>query len=256
MSPVDINTFVGAHPHRHVPHPEAGILARVLEREQVGGAWVGYLPSAFSPDVAAENDALFAELAPHSDLLLPAPVVRPDRPGWEAELARCAAIGAPAIRAYPEHWGMLPGDRALTTLGDACAEARLPLMLTVQLEDHARRDWPGAPADLSAAAIAKLLRGARGVRVVVTAAAGPLVEATTAMLSAGERSRLWWDISWIAGPPRDDLARLFASLGANRFLYGSQWPLRLTQTPRANLDLLPEPLRALPLATVEDLDAG
>ena len=31
---------------------------------------------------------------------------------------------------------------------------------------------------------------------------------------------------------------------AERFVYGTHWPLRLTQNSRANLDLLPEDLRA------------
>jgi hypothetical protein len=31
-------------------------------------------------------------------------------------------------------------------------------------------------------------------------------------------------------------------VGAERFVYGTHWPLRLTQNPRANLDLLPPEL--------------
>ena len=253
MKLVDVNTFVGEHPHRHVPHPEPAILVGVLEREHVHGAWVGYLPSAFAADVVAENDTLFDELTPYAAVLFPVPVVRPDRPQWEAELARCAALGATAIRAYPAHWGMHPGDGALTALGAACAEAGLPLVMTVRLEDPARRDWAGAPADLGAATIVPLLRSARRTRVVVTAAGGALVEEVLAILTPAERSRLWWDISWIAGPPGDDLARLFESAGSDRFLYGSQWPLRLTQTPRANLELLPRSRPSAVLGRVEDV---
>ena len=31
--------------------------------------------------------------------------------------------------------------------------------------------------------------------------------------------------------PDDPLARLFRSMGADRFVFGTQWPLRLTQAP-------------------------
>jgi hypothetical protein len=31
-------------------------------------------------------------------------------------------------------------------------------------------------------------------------------------------------------------------MGATRFVYGTAWPLRLAQTPRANLALLPDDL--------------
>ena len=72
-------------------------------------------------------------------------------------------------------------------------------------------------------------------------------------LTPDERARLWWDISWIWGPPDDHLAHLFRTIGAERFVYGSQWPMRLTQTPRANLDLLPDDLREARLADAEEI---
>lgn len=31
---VDVNTFVGGYPFRHLPHPDAAVLVRVLEREE------------------------------------------------------------------------------------------------------------------------------------------------------------------------------------------------------------------------------
>ena len=60
--------------------------------------------------------------------------------------------------------------------------------------------------------------------------------------------RVFWDISWIWGPPEDHLAKLFRTVGSSRFVFGSQWPLRLVQTPRANLDLLPDETRGAELA--------
>jgi hypothetical protein len=48
------------------------VLVRVLEREGLSGAWVGYLPSAWNRDPAAGNDALFASLAPYRQVLQPA----------------------------------------------------------------------------------------------------------------------------------------------------------------------------------------
>ena len=77
----------------------------------------------------------------------------------------------------------------------------------------------------------------------------------SAGLTPEERSRLWWDISWIWGPPEDHLAHLFQTLGSDRFVYGTHWPMRLTQNPRANLELLPEDLRDHHLADASALIA-
>ena len=75
------------------------MLVRVLEREGLSGAWVGYLPSAWHRDPAAGNDALFAALAPYRQILKPAPVVRPDWPAWERSLRELVERGAACVRA-------------------------------------------------------------------------------------------------------------------------------------------------------------
>ena len=61
---IDINTLIGPYPYRHVPHPDPEALLRVLEREELSGAWVGHLPSAFHRDPSAGNAELYAALAP------------------------------------------------------------------------------------------------------------------------------------------------------------------------------------------------
>jgi hypothetical protein len=118
--PVDVNAHIGGYPWRHVPHPEPAVLARVLEREGLAGAWVGHLPSAFWRDPAPGNAELYAALAPHPTLH-PAPAVRPDWPGWERHVRDAADRGAPALRAYPQLWGLAPGDASLDRLAAACA---------------------------------------------------------------------------------------------------------------------------------------
>ena len=50
-------------------------------------------------------------------------------------------------------------------------------------------------------------------------------------LTPDEQRRVFWDISWIWGPPEDHLAKLFRTIGSKRFVFGTQWPLRLAQTP-------------------------
>ncbi|HEY9515308.1 MAG TPA: hypothetical protein VIQ74_06455, partial [Gemmatimonadaceae bacterium] len=107
--------------------------------------------------------------------------------------------------------------------------------------------------DLQGAAIRAIARADERVRVLVTSAGRALVEEVHWGLTPSERSRVWWDISWIWGPPGDDLAHLLRTVGPDRFVYGSAWPLRLTQTPRANMALLPDELLGVELASVAAL---
>jgi hypothetical protein len=241
MTLIDVHTYVGEYPFRHVPHPDAAVLARVLEREQVEQGWVGHLPSAFHRDPAPGNEVLGALLESH-ERLVAIPTVRPDWPKWERELQRAHDAAAPAVRAYPPQWGLGPHDAAMRALALASAEAGLPLLLTARFEDLRQRHWMDSAGDLPGATIRALARAGERVQLLIVAAGRALIEEVHWGLTPEERERVWWDISWIWGPPEDELAHLFRTIGAERFVYGSGWPLRLTQTPRASLDLLPDDL--------------
>jgi len=248
---IDANTFIGPYPFRHVPHPDPDALVRVLDREQVESAWVGHLPSAFYRDPALGNEALFDALSPYAGRLAAVPAIRPDWPRWRETLSALLDRGAVAIRAYPQQWGLGSNHAAMTELALACGESGVPLVLTTRFEDLRQRHAMDAAGDLPAATIRALARAGPRVRLLVTAAGRAVIEEVHWGLTPEERARVWWDISWIWGPPEDELAHLLRTIGSRRFVYGSGWPLRLAQTPRANLELLPDELRS-PLAPLGD----
>lgn len=235
---LDVNTFIGAYPYRHLPHPDPDVLVRVLEREGITAAWVGHLPSAFHRDPSHGNAALLDALAPHRPMLRAAPIVRPDWPAWSDALQALAEEQVAAIRAYPQLWGFGPGDGRLAALGARCAAVGLPLVLTVRFEDLRQRHQLDTAPDLSPAHVRELARAGTGTRIVVTAAGREFVEEVHWGLTPAERDLVFWDISWIWGPPTDDLSHLLRTVGASRFVLGTMWPLRLAQLARANLALL------------------
>lgn len=252
---IDCAAYIGPYPFRHLPHPDPEVLVRVLAREGLSGAWVGYLPSAWHRDPAPGNEALFAALAPHRATLHPAPVVRPDWPQWERTLRELVDRGASAIRAYPMHWGLGPSNSRLTELALACGSFGVPLLLTVRFEDLRQRHALDVSGDLSAAHIRAVARAGPEVRLVVTGAGRELLEEVHWGLTPDEQQRVHWDFAWIWGPPEDHFAHLLRTIGAERFVYGTHWPLRLTQNPRANLDLLPPDLASPALCDAAALSA-
>src|SRR5438093_13139458 len=112
----DFNALIGPYPFRHVPHPDADVLLRVMDGEGIDEAWVGHLPSAFYRDPTHGNRELRALLAPHRSQLHLVPAIRPDWPRWERALEESFAEGAPAVRAYPPQWGLGPGDARMNEL--------------------------------------------------------------------------------------------------------------------------------------------
>jgi predicted TIM-barrel fold metal-dependent hydrolase len=245
---VDVSALIGSYPFRELPHPDPGTLVGVLDRERIERAWVGHLPSAFHRDPRKGNESLYRDLSPFRNRLDPAPVVRPDWPGWERELSRATDEGAVAIRAYPQHWGFGPEHPALVELARASAKAALPVVLTVKFEDGRQRHSLDVAGDLPAATVRGLARAGTQARLVIIAAGRSMIEEIHWGLTPFERELVWFDTSWIWGPPEDDFAHLIRTIGASRFVYGTGWPLRLAQVSRANLALLPPDLSGAALA--------
>lgn len=237
---VDVNAFIGGYPWRHIPHPEPEILVRVMDREGISKAWVGHLPSAFHRDPTHGNEELLSVLAPFKVKLAAAPVVRPDWPRWEKTLDELVSAGVAAVRAYPQLWAMAPGDPRLAELARRCAERNIPLLLTVRFEDMRQRHPMDQTPDLSAAHVRELARAHTGAQLVVTAAGRELIEEVHWGLTPSERHGVSWDISWIWGPPTDDLSHLLRTVGREHFVLGTMWPLRLAQVARANIALAVE----------------
>ncbi|GAC1517238.1 MAG: hypothetical protein NVS1B4_16700 [Gemmatimonadaceae bacterium] len=253
---MDVSAYVGQFPFRHLPHPDADVLVRVLAREGLRGAWVGHLPSAFHRDPAAGNEALYTMIAAHQPLLSPVPIVRPDWPGWEATLREAVDHGAVAVRAYPQHHGQGSNDPVLGALAHAAADAGLVILLTVRFEDLRQRHALDVAGDLPAATVRTIARASTRARIVVTGASAEFIQEVHWGLTPDEQSRIWYDFAWVWGPPEDQLSRLFRTMGSQRFVYGTHWPLRLTQTSRANLDLLPDDLRGATLADADSIAAA
>jgi hypothetical protein len=145
---------------------------------------------------------------------------------------------APAIRADPTFLGVAPSGTELSRLLHAAGEASLLFTATVKLEDGRGRHPLDVAADLSPAQVRGWVRQHTATRFVITAADRDFIEQVHFGLTPEEAGRVWWDISWIWGPPEDHLALLLATVGVDRFLYGSGQPLRLAETPLARLDLL------------------
>ena len=237
MTLTDHNALIGPYPFRRLPEPTPERLLAEMDRLGIAAAWVGYLPSAFYRDTASGNDELFAALEAHRRRLLPVPAVHPAFPGWEREVARAVDAGAPAVRTYPSHYGFDPAGRAMAALCATCAEAGLEVVLTVRFEDARQRHALDVAPDLIGAAVRAAVRSDPRVRLLVTAADRAFVEEVHFGSTPEEAVRIRWDVSWIWGPPEDHLAQLFRTVGRERFVLGTHFPLRLPEAALTKLEL-------------------
>jgi predicted TIM-barrel fold metal-dependent hydrolase len=234
---LDVNAFLGAYPWRHVPGTSADALVRAMDRTGIDVAWVSYLPAVFWRRPMEGNARLY-EAAGREPRLRAVPAVHPGLPGWEASLGEAADRGAPAVRCDPTYYGLDPAGPEMRALAAACGAARLPLLVAVRLEDARQRHPNDRAPELPAAALRALIRSAGDLRLIVTHGERSLIEEVHFGATPDEAARIWWDISWIWGPPEDHLATLVETVGAARLVFGTGQPLRLPEAAVAKLDLL------------------
>jgi predicted TIM-barrel fold metal-dependent hydrolase len=237
---IDCNAFLGAYPWRKVPGTSPDALLRALDRTEIDVAWVTHLPSLFWRD-PTEGNAWLYETAANEKRFRPVPTVHPGLAQWEQVLADAANAAAPAVRCDPLYLGLEPAGPEMRVLAAACGAARIPLLLAVRLEDGRQRHPNDRVAELPAAAVRALIRGDADLRLIVTHADRAFIEEVHFGSTPEESRRIWWDISWIWGPPEDHLATLLDTIGTERFVFGTGQPLRLPETSVAKLDLLDLP---------------
>jgi predicted TIM-barrel fold metal-dependent hydrolase len=235
---VDVATFLGTYPFRAVPGTDANALLAQMDRLRIDEAWVGHLAAPWHRDPRLANRELTEAIAPHAPRLLPIPTVHPDLPSAESDVGAAIEVGAPGIRVYPMQQVVDPAGPSMQALLHAAASLHLVVILTTRFEDLRQRHPLDAVPDLPAAAVRALARCDGAAKLLVTHADRGFIEEVHFGLTPEERTRVLWDISWIWGPPEDDLARLLETVGDERFTLGTEMPLRIGDGPFAKLDLL------------------
>lgn len=235
--PIDVNAFLGAYPYRRVPGTSPEAVLGAMDRVAIDEAWVTHLPGIFWRDPHEGNRWLLDTCGRHPRLR-PVPAVQPEMTGWRAVLGAARDAGAPAVRSDPAYYGIAPAGPAMRALAAACGELGLPLSLAVRLEDGRQRHPNDGAGELPAAAVRALVRSSPTLRLLVTHADRPFIEEVHFGSTPEEARRIWWDISWVWGPPEDHLQTLLSTIGPGRFVFGTGQPLRIPENAVAKLDLL------------------
>ncbi len=233
---VDVAAFIGAYPFRELPDTSPEKLLREMDRVGVDRAWVGHLSSFLQNDPRAGNEKLTRALSRY-DRLSVVHTIDPDLPRWTDDVEAAAEVGAVAVRLYPMHQGIAPDGSLMQDALGIASQHKLSVVLAVRFEDSRQRHPLDLAKDLPAAAVRHLARCQSDVRIVVTHAGRDFIEEVHFGLTTDEQRRVCYDISWLWGPPADDLTVLCETIGVERFVWGSGAPLRIMDAPGAKLDL-------------------
>lgn len=233
---VDVATFIGPYPFRDLGDVSVNSLLAAMDRAGVEQAWVGHLATFLHRDPAPTNEKLFEQLA-SQERLNAVPTIDPGLPAWQEDLHRARSAGAVAVRMYPVHHGISSEADSLAEAVGAAGDLGMPLILTVRFEDVRQRHPLDNAGDLPAAVVRRMARLSPYARLIVTHASREYIEEVHFGLTPDEAQRVFYDVSWLWGPPADDIDILATTIGVDRLLWASGYPLRLVEAPTAKLDL-------------------
>jgi predicted TIM-barrel fold metal-dependent hydrolase len=234
---IDVTAFLGRYPFRRAPGGSPQALLEAMDRIGTREAWISNLSAVFWRDPTEGNEMVYSAAAAHPRLR-PVPAAHPGLANCGAVIEEAVAKRAPAVRADPTFYGEDPAGNGMKALAAGCAEAGLPLMMTVRLEDVRQRHPHDRAPELSPHAVRDLIRSHPRLRLLVTHADREFIEQVHFGATPAEAVRLLWDICWIWGPPEDHLQTLLRTVGRERFTFGTGMPLRIPETSVARLDLL------------------
>ncbi len=220
---IDVNTYLGRWPLRHLPGEDTAELVSRLRRHGVAQAWVGSIDGLLQRDVGSGNARLADECRRHGDgLLVPFGSVNPKLPDWEDDLRRCVEEHhMPGIRLHPNYHGYTLGDPDFAQLLRLAAERGLVVQLALIMEDE-RTMHPLLRVDpTSVTGLPGLLKQTPGLRLVLLNSQRVLrAQALADLMAAGE---VYVEIAMLEGV--GGVGSLLAQVPLNRVLFGSYAPV-------------------------------
>jgi uncharacterized protein len=230
---IDANCMVGCYPFRRLPYDSVDALLGKMDELGIERAVVARLEAAFYKDAEVANEELFRIAAAHSDRFWPTAVINPALPSWQDDFARCQDLGMVGVRLHPNYHGYSPAAREAVALVERAAEAKLPVVISVGVEDVRHQHRLFHVANVSTADVAMLMNYLTDATYLVVGATYRECVAIEGAL--GRTENVHYDLSRVQGPIRDvDL--LHQTIGPSRLLYGSNLPLHVPESAKLSID--------------------
>ena len=170
---VDINTWVGPWPFRHLEEATVVGLLKRMDRKGIDRAVVAHTGAALYRDPHPANEELARQVRRHTDRLLPVATLRPHNPGWEEDLRRCHEDhGFVGLRLYPQYHEYRLTDEPALDMIDTAHACGFVIQVPQRVEDRRTRHPWDIARDLSGAELIDALQARPKVKWMLLNALG------------------------------------------------------------------------------------
>jgi predicted TIM-barrel fold metal-dependent hydrolase len=217
---IDGNAFLGFWPFEVLACTTPAALAQRLRRLGIERALVSPVEAIFYKEPQEANEALVRRLRRYPQLL-PVAVLNPRLPNWEESLRRnLDRHHVKAVKLHPNYHQYSLQARAAQAMLRALAEAGLPVIVQLQMED-ARTHHPLVKVPpVVATEVLERTRSLADLKLILGAATIGDLAANKTEIAA--RPNVAIDISWLE--QMDCMQRVLELVDAGRLLFGTHQP--------------------------------
>lgn len=231
---IDFFTGIGCWPFRKLKHAGVRELMTLLEGERIDRAVVYPLSSILAKDCMEGNCDVAQAAQAYPSVIIPFACINPAFPGWHADFVECfGRMGFVGLRLFPTYHGYDLEDRCFRDVVEEAEKRRIPVVLTVRVEDERQHHWLAKVPALDLQAAASVIANRPGVIFVLSAAT--YAELRSVGQSLEQRDNWYFDIARMQGRhdnpgPVEVVVRGIEDFGAGRMLFGSNAPFQYVKS--------------------------
>lgn len=231
MKRLDFNCFSGNWPFHKVRYNTLEKLAELHHRVKIEGGFVSSLEAIFYQDPYEAEKSLAKEI--EGTEYMQAMVLNPMLPAWKDDLARAVKeLNIKAVRLMPGFHNYRLTDAVMDEVADALRSYRLPLIITLRMEDE-RITWMFHPKTVDLNDVIAFLGKYDDIPTIVANIRCHQVEALYSLFE--RRLNLFIDVSGF----KDGLfpvEKAWQSPAQGHIVYGSLAPIFELQSTVLNVD--------------------
>lgn len=226
----DANAHIGNWPFRKMLYRTADDLIRLMDRVGIDRAVVSSFDTIFLKEYSQGNRDLSEATRPHAARLLPFACINFDFPGWERDLRIAVEeLRMSGVALYPNYHAYDLKQSAPTISGAIRnVNQRLPILLSMRLEDQRRAHWLCQVPDVPLDDVAAFLNEAGELPVIISGIGATEVKALRDKIDLSS-ANAFFEISGMESLNLP-VEHVVEWVGAERVLFGTHMPFKYPET--------------------------
>ncbi len=231
---IDFFTGIGDWPFRKLKHRTADMMIDLLKKEGIDKAVIYSIYSILAKDCMEGNLEITEAASKYPETIIPYAVINPAFPCWKRDFVTCFdKMGFKGLRLFPTYHGYDFEDSCFSEIMAAAEEKKIPVVLSVRIEDERQHHWLMKVPPLNIKSVVKVISDFPKIPFIISGASySELLDEKEILL---QNNNWFFDIARMQG--RNDnpgavevVVRAINDFGTERMLFGSNAPFQYVKS--------------------------